>query len=536
MSQRLTPVALVALVLTACSSEQTGGDPPPPDGGPPHDGGVCTGEIIPLPEPEGSPPTINQCSNPWPMARATIDYSGNAVSQDPDLVDAVARRFEFTIGGERNAQAYFENPGSIYRGAYIYNSLTDNYVTADHDTREHDWLMANGAAYGITGEDAYLHFWTDTVVQLEGQEVTIPGWQPDSPKTGASAGSREESRVPVYFADLSRRATNFASPAVRELHRDFNIENILNVPLFGDTYPLGIMFDNTGYAAPWTGLRVEIVNANDGGGQVAEHPTHLAIGAEGFEDWRWFEGVGLFMKELRDYLVECPEVVGNRPVTLAPNVAAYVGNVLENSLELLSGGGFVLCAEFEYNPARLQGEDRPIEIFQAELAANAAGVAVFHPGYATTEISGYAGSYTRDQAAMNGLALEWVIRTANDETGVHSTLQGVQVNSPVGEGFETNLLGVFDIDLGRPLGDPYLLTRGTDGAGYPYAVYARDFACGISIVRARGEWSENIDETTAIDVTLPESLSPVDCNGATLAPTTTWTLRNGQGQIFLRAN
>ena len=102
-----------------------------------------------------------------------------------------------------------------------HNSLSDNFVppASPAATREHDWLQAHAAAYGVDPEDVYLHFWTDTEVQLEGQNIVVPGWQPGSPKAGATAATRFAARVPVYYRNLTRRI----GPTSRAFHSEVSI-------------------------------------------------------------------------------------------------------------------------------------------------------------------------------------------------------------------------------------------------------------------------------------------------------------------------
>jgi hypothetical protein len=67
-----------------------------------------------------------------------------------------------------------------------------------------DWA----AAHGYDGEDFYLHYQEDTVVPTwEGRQIVpgyaagmVPGWAPGSPKAGATAASRADSRVVGYYA------------------------------------------------------------------------------------------------------------------------------------------------------------------------------------------------------------------------------------------------------------------------------------------------------------------------------------------------
>ena len=50
----------------------------------------------------------------------------------------------------------------------------------------------------------------------------------------------------------------------------------------------------------------------------------------------------------------------------------------------------------------------------------------------------------------------------------------------------------------------------------------------------RGNYDEHIDEKTAVTVDLGGTWVPIAPEGHALDTTSTWTFRNGTGQIFLR--
>ena len=114
---------------------------------------------------------------------------------------------------------------------------------------------------------------------------------------------------------------------------------------------------------------------------------------------------------------------------------------------------------------------------------------------------------------------------------------GHQANTVMNADWQQNLKGIFDIDLGAALGDPYVLATGTDGhsPGYAYTIYARKFSCGMAVVRQRAASDEDIDASTGVVVQLPGLYIPVDIDGKKYPETRQWTLRNGQGQMFISA-
>lgn len=467
------------------------------------------------------------CGDPWPLRRAMFMYTHSGLPTQ--TLDQIADHFDFVVEGYRPDLDYMLNKNSRLEFAAIYNSLTDNYVG---DDSEHQWLMANAGQFGINGEDAYLHFWEDTVVELQGQNITIPGWNPNRSATDppASATNRADARCPVYFASLARRVTNFSTPAVRDLHRAYNVYRFKQ-PMVGSHYPGGVMFDNSGNSA----LQVRIVS----GGRVAEDPAHSKFNSGEFMDWYWMQGVRVFLNDFRTYLDNNTAEFNGRQIKVIPNVAnvPYIGSTAWVDSYLNPAAGHILAMEFEYNPTRDFGANLPALIYDRHTQALAAGVSLFETGYVFKGRGDLVGSFTDEEAIMNNIAGHWVHRA--DDRGMSATtyILGANVWDAVNypDQFARNLAPAFDIDLGRPLGPPYEIQSGTDGKGYSYKVFGRAFACGFAVVRHRDPYNGDFDATTAVQFDLPREYTPVTLMGSELRPTTTWSLRNGEGQIFLAA-
>jgi hypothetical protein len=466
-----------------------------------------------------------QCNDPWPLRRAMFMYTNSAMPTA--TLDAIADRFDFVVEGYRPDVEYMINRNSQLKFIAFYNSLTDNYVT---DSAEHDWLMANAAQFGVDGEDAYLHFWEDTVVELQGQNITIPGWNPNrqSGDPPASAVNRADARAPVYFSSLSRRVTNFSSPAVRSLQRAYNLYRF-NEPLIGGIHPGGVMFDNSANSS----LQVRIVS----GGRVAEHSLHTQFNSGEFMDWYWMQGVRVYLEELRNYLDSNRAEFGGRQIYVIPNVAnvPYVGNASWEASYVNPPAAHILSLEFEYNPTRDFGASLPEIIYDKHTQALSQGVGIFETGYVFKGRSGLAGSFTDDEAIMNNLAAHWVHRA--DDTGMNATtyLLGVNVWDAASQPdkWGRNLAGAFDVDLGKPLGPPYVMNSGIDGKGNNFKVYGRPYTCGFAVVRHREPYDGDFDEATRVNFDLPDEYSPVDLDGNELRPESTWSLVNGEGQLFI---
>ncbi|MEO8738826.1 MAG: hypothetical protein ABI537_03880 [Casimicrobiaceae bacterium] len=472
-----------------------------------------------------------QCPNAWPLRRAFLAFDSPTTQYSDQLLDYIASHFEFADAtNPLNLNELKRRNPNFYMVAH--NSLSDNFVppAPPSATQEHDWLQAHAAEFGVDPEDVYLHFWNDTEVSLEGQNIVVPGWQPGSPKAGATAATRFASRVPVYYRNLTRRITNLSTPQLRAANRAYNLM-LVEQPISASNYWEGWFFDNSGDHR----LIVTVVTngAYASGGQIAEHPAHTVINSPAFIDWYWYQGIGLFMKELREWVLEHPDAHGGRRLRIVPNVfnLPYLDTDDWDRAYIDLHPADTLFQELEMNPTRDALGNFPAIIHQKNKLAQIHGVDLFQPGWSVTAQPPAIGTFTRDEALLNSLSLHWVTRTPNVLT-LGDSVYSVQVAD-----WLQNMRGVFDVDLGAPSGAPYVLASGTDShfPAYPYSVYARDFACGFAIVRERGGSDQDFDPTTGVNVQLPGTYTPIDADGNMLPATNRWTLRNGQGQMFVSA-
>ena len=317
------------------------------------------------------------CPNSWPLRRGLVMYNvGGALPQS--TLNYIAPRFEITVKGHPTDISYLtqNHPGFI---ATYYNSLSDMYAPTPNNTfhPEHDWLFAHAAEYGLDPEDIYLHFWKDTTVTLQGQTgILIPGWQPDSPKPGASATSRDQARIPVYYADLSRRAKNYGDVSdspLRRLHRAARVDSILQAISPG-VYYSGVMFDNAAYYHLSVSLPRDAIGQPLLGGEVAEHPSHALVDSAEFNSWYFFNNEGAFMKELRLWAATNPPELAGRPFKVLAN-AAGVPAINQSDWERAYVDfhpADMIIQEFSYSPTRFSGQTLPATIYQKNLLAQQA--------------------------------------------------------------------------------------------------------------------------------------------------------------------
>src|SRR6185436_12240883 len=103
-------------------------------------------------------------------------YYGSA--PDDSVVTLTAKRYSTGITGKTlndsdKARIRSLNPNFRW---YVYNSVSDNYVSPNQGTEEDDALSALAQKKGLSPEIAYMHYWDDTEVEIQGTTVFIPGW------------------------------------------------------------------------------------------------------------------------------------------------------------------------------------------------------------------------------------------------------------------------------------------------------------------------------------------------------------------------
>jgi hypothetical protein len=400
---------------------------------------------------------------------------------------------------------------------FVYNSATDNYVTSTPGFgEEHAALAALATQRGWNVEDAYLHYYDDTRVVLEGDSVFIPGWGAGQASTPASA------RVPVYYRDLSRRAVNFSTTRAAQLHKEVMVSLAFDTPFSGTAlYPDGLFMDNA------TSILFNYGTVLSGG-HVREVPGHYPVGSLEFKAWYWYENFGPFLTALKDTLETSAgwSQDGQRKALMNNISGSWTDSYVTQDV------ADILFLEYEYNPVRDAGGGAMVdEAHRRDLLATAAGIGSFYSAAMTSSVPGHAGEFTYAQTLLNNLSWYLVTRTE----GTLFFEQGT--NAPMTAGWDTltwrGCIDVANTRLGAATGEPYTIAQGTDPLGNPYTIKARHYSGGLALVRARGSWNQGIEPETAVTVPLGASLSPVDPEGLTGAAVQQITLRNGQGALLL---
>lgn len=445
------------------------------------------------------------------LRHAVVYYSG-AAGPGAEINARIAERYEMGVTGleiGRNAlEIRAQNPDFAW---FVYNSGTDNY----QDSEEAAVITGIAARHGWDPEIAYLHYVDDTRVTLQGSSVLIPGWG------RGRARSMAEARVPVYFADLSRRAVNFSTPAARQLHKEAMLALSIDRTFDGTSlHPDGLFLDNTAFQLYNLG---EIAQ----GGHLLEAPGHPSAESAEFQNWFWTEGLAPMLTALKDTLESSASWARDgRRKFLMINVAnawtdAYVSRDVTD----------ILFLEFQYDPVRNPGPDAVLTAWRRDTAAAAAGIRTLYAPAMRRTAPPYAGAISYGEALLGSLAWHLTTRTAGSLLFLYGK------GDPSVAGWDSltwrRCVDVAREQLGPSRSDPYVIAEGRDPLGRAYRVWARQYDHGLVLVRNRGRWDEGLEPATAVAVSLPHPLAPVHPAGDIGPAVSAITLRNGTGAVLL---
>jgi len=440
-------------------------------------------------------------------------------AQNPSDCELAARRYEVGVTGREGssdvekAQIRAQNPSFRW---FVYNSGTDNYVPpSERGLEEYNLSSSICKSRGWDPEIAYMHYRDDTRLVLEGDTVFVPGWG------AGSARKPDQSRVPLYSKNLTRRLVNVSTPESRELNRIIMIQLAFDAPFQGTSlYPDGIFLDNTGCVLYNTG---DVIS----GGHVLEAKEYTRIDSPQFRSWFWNENLGPFLTSLKDTLETSASWSKDRQ---RKYLMINCSNAWDDSYASRDVAD-VLFLEFQYNPVRNCGLDAIEEAYRRDTVAAQAGITSFYSANMTSSVSGHPGSFSPEEVMLGNLC--WFLTTRTPLTLFYQ--QGT--NSPQSAEWDRltwiRAMDVADRQLGEAVGAPYTLLEGKDPLGHSYVVKARRYENGFVVLRNRGDWNEGLEPETAVIVPLPTPLAPVSANGAIGKVVSQVSLRNGQGAIFL---
>lgn len=427
----------------------------------------------------------------------------------------IAQRYEFGMGQTTIAADSVRviTPGF---GWFKYNSFQDNYV-AVQGLDEHNWMCSVLVANGYDAERAYLHYWDDTQVSLQGSTVDIDGWG------GGSYTDSTASRVPVYYSNLSRRMCNYSDSVSRVYYIKYMV-HILT------THPVGWGYTSTGYHSGifWDNCGPELYNIGTviSGGHIREHPTHARIDSLNsyYLDWWYDSCIAPFQQELMETLAVSTDWMPD---------GSHIDNMLNtcNTQSRMATDGIATHLFWEFAPSIMRsraGQFAGMEVFDTLCAHNSVNVC-YSPNN-PTNISGYSGSYPRLEVIHSNTC--WFYVSCSDSTLLYH--QGT--NGPSTFLWDTlHWCASMDQDIGDPTARFDTIQSGTDGKGYSYNVLSRDYDSALVLLRPRGSWDQDIDETTAVSVTLGGTYYELSNNGSIGSAVTSVNIRNAQGKIMMKS-
>lgn len=441
-----------------------------------------------------------------------------SAAPDEDTRIVAARRYGVGVTGKGDRSDADKGAIRSMNGRFewfVYNSCSDNY-TPPARSDEHDLLIAAARRHGLDPEVLYMHYFDDTRVVMNGDTLFIPGWGRGSARHPADA------RIPVYYSDLTRRATCFADLKGAQVHREVILSMAFDEP-FDDTslYPDGIFLDNAA-------ARLFNFGKVISGGQVREVPGHASIESDEFRIWYWEVNLAPFLTSLTDTLEASPSWSNDGQ---RKRLMINVSNVWTDEY-VRRDAADILFMEGQYNPIRNAGLQGVVESHRRDALAAESGILSFYaPTLSVRSVTDRAFQVGYEDALLANLSWYLVSRTGG------SVLFQMGANSPNAAGWDTltwrGCMDVADRQLGEAFGAPFTLGEGVDPTGNPYVVTAREYERGLVMVRPRGDWREGIGLETAVWVTLPAPLCQVSPSGRIGTAVGRVSLRNGEGAILL---
>ncbi len=433
----------------------------------------------------------------------------------PSIDTLIAARYEVAISGRVSTVNTVKGLNPRMKWMF-YNSVSDNYISGS-GVDEHGFLLSECQSRGADPESLYYHYWDDTVIELQGQQIFIPGWG------GGFAPDESAARVPVYYADLSRRAVNLNNQFTRQLEKEYNLEKFKTLPEGSQVgYYDGIFLDNSTH-------RFYNYGSVLSGGKIAEHPAHAKVTEEEFQSWYW-EGLKRFLQELKDTLAYghtwSPD--GKDKFSCINICRSWIDEYATDEV------ADMLLMEFQYSPVKnAESMNTLAEAYRRDSLSAVNGVCQLYSPSVVTELSGYSGHYTWGEALLGNLAYFYISRSDSAYLYIDFNFS----YSPSYPGWDTlTWHECMDYVLGEPVENRYrIIKSGVDGRGYEYKVYSRWYRRALVLCRPRGGWNEHFDEKTRVRVDLPTNFRALLPNG-NLGPLGRRVhLRNGEAAILIPA-
>jgi len=193
-----------------------------------------------------------------------------------------------------------------------------------------------------------------------------------------------------------------------------------------------------------------------------------------------------------------------------------------------------LNQEFQYSPLRSPRYDI-MAAYSRDSACYANGSHTIYVSLQAEQPSSGSGSVTQAEALYDNLAWYYTTRGPNTYMYQYHQEPSTYYIDPGVIGWDSlTWRGCMDFEVGASLGRYSVLQSGTDPIGQSYVVFQREYANALVLMRARGDWSEDITPQTAVTVTLPTACREVRIDGSLGSLSTSFVLRNGRGLILAK--
>jgi hypothetical protein len=540
MSSRFPAIAAALAALVALSCGTVPGDPSGPGS---NNQGTCVTDFSCSfnEECDGT-----ACAPIAPALRPHIQTASLLLREPLDANEANwrAAHYDLLMGVSDVDGARAVNPnGKIFQ--YVLARFNRFDVPASKTAMQ--WA----AAHGYDGEDFYLHYQEDTNVPTwEGRTIDpafpnsgmVPGWTTGSPKTGAQATTRAESRVVGFYAGHEPwYMANLANPGYRA---------------FLDAYVAGNMDGTWWYNQKYAGGPVDGVMIDEAiwypvyGEGVLNHSTE-------------YYGIPVNDSHPYSYAVE----------NMFPNLAGDMKGDLGKTTDIMPNYGHVLflnyanrCAQniqkttpwiygevwvsYTGTSAPTSGGSRVItEDYDYDQAVRQIILQTRAGGRRVVGARDYSnGPLGTDRGKLLTLGLYYLVHNAHTYY-MYETLIG---HAGSGDISTWAYNPAVDYNIGQPMPVPngsvdfegkantkehYLFASGPDPVNnsLTYHVWARQFTNALVLVKLLPAGSTT-DDSSITTHTLDGTYMPLNVDGTVGAPTTQVSIRNNESLILIRAN
>lgn len=447
----------------------------------------------------------------------------------PQRDTLIAQRYSMTIEGRCVDMNIVRTLNPDFKW-FNYISIQDMPPSSERRT----YYDNQAALDGIDPETFHMHYWDYTEVAIQGSTLVFPGLQ-----NAVTYEDTVNSRVITYRKNRTRFLANLSSPNLRQYEKMWACEVISTLPYNHGVqsqvgYYDGIFWDNGSHCLYNTGSIVT-------GGQIAEHPTHANkndIGCSG-NNWWWDSCLKLFYQGIIDTFALSPQWApdGRQKYSMPNNANAWT-----DDYAVADVGDFFFMEFFPYWLTR--GLYLPT-LYKRDSLSAANGVSLMYSPTNRLDVDNYEGTRTWSEGQLTNLC--WFYICSSNLSYLYQQGGGYyhnpSANGPSNhpdypDNWEEGVwCGAMDFDVGDRIETKYQVAgTGTDGRGYNYTIYSRQYQNAKVFLRPRGSYNEHVDDATAVNLPLGDIYRELLPDGGFGNATNSITLRNAEGRIMIPAS